>query len=77
MLCWEGSGPLDCNSNDGKKERIGEYYIVRVDDLIWCNCFPECLEEFNLSWISFMEMKNLEDEKVGNIISMDFLRGVG
>jgi hypothetical protein len=25
----------------------------------------------------FMEMKNLEDEKVGNIISMDFLRGVG
>jgi hypothetical protein len=24
-----------------------------------------------------MEMKNLEDEKVGNIIPMDFLRGVG
>ena len=41
---------------------------------IWCNCFPECLEE---SLMDFMEMKNLEDEKVGNIISMDFLRGVG
>ena len=29
------------------------------------------------SLMDFMEMKNLEDEKVGNIISMDFLRGVG
>ena len=60
MLCWEGSGPLDCNSNDGKRSEWVN--IVRVGDLV--QLLPECLEE---SLMDFMEMKNLEDEKVVNI----------
>jgi hypothetical protein len=60
MLCWEGSGPLDCNSNDGKRSEWVNF--VKVGDLV--QLLPECLEE---SLMDFMEMKNLEDQKVGNV----------
>ena len=73
MLCWEGSGPLDCNSNDGKRsEWVNIVSQGGRSSAIASGMFGGISHGFH-----FMEMKNLEDEKVGNIISMDFLRGVG
>ena len=41
ILCWEGTGPLDSNSNDGKRSEWVNF--VEVGDLV--QLLPDCLED--------------------------------
>lgn len=49
MLCWEGTGPLDCNSNDGKRSEWVNF--VKVGDSV--QLLPDCLEDCIMG---FLEM---------------------
>jgi len=63
MLCWEGSGPLDCNSNDGKRSEWMNF--VRVGDLV--QLLPECLEGSLMDFIGGGDDGDFQDEKAGNV----------
>lgn len=47
ILCWEGSGPLDCNSNDGKRSEWVNF--VKKGDLV--QLLPACLEDGLLAFV--------------------------
>jgi hypothetical protein len=46
-LCWQGDGPLECNSNDGKRSEWVNF--LRVGDLV--QLLPECFEDDIMSFV--------------------------
>ena len=47
ILCWQGDGPLDCNSNDGKRSEWVNF--LRAGDLV--QLLPGCFEDDIMAFV--------------------------